>query len=278
MQLAMASTERIFEFMDTGKEDQEPESSVAPGVLKGHIEFRNVFFSYVKGIPVLKDISFEIKPGEMVAVVGATGAGKTTLTSLIERFHDPDEGSILIDGVDIRRMSKESLRSFIGLVMQDVFIFSGDIWGNITLGRNNLTEENIREAVRGANAGRFIERLSDGLRHEVSEGGSTLSGGERQLLSFARALAANPGILILDEATSSIDPETERYIQEAISGMTRKRTTLVIAHRVSTIRKADRIIVMHNGMIREQGTHEELMAKNGVYYKLNKFREYSESF
>jgi ATP-binding cassette, subfamily B, multidrug efflux pump len=277
MQLAMASTERIFEFMDYGKEAPEPDSPIEPGILKGHLEFKNVFFSYIKGTPVLKDVSFEIRPGEMVAVVGATGAGKTTLASLIERFYDPDSGSILIDGIDIKRISRNDLRSRIGLVMQDVFIFSGDIMENISLGREDLAEENIRDAIRDANAGRFIELLSDGIRHEVSEGGSTLSGGERQLLSFARALAANPGILILDEATSSVDPETERYIQEAIAGMTKKRTTMVIAHRLSTIRKADRIIVMHNGTIREQGTHEELMNKGGLYHKLNKFREYSES-
>jgi ATP-binding cassette, subfamily B, multidrug efflux pump len=277
MQLAMASTERIFESMDSGQGDPEPESPEMPEALKGHIEFRNVTFSYVKGTPVLKDISFEIKPGEMVAVVGATGAGKTTLASLIERFYDPDDGDIFLDGINIKKISGRALRSRVGLVMQDVFVFSGNMMENISLGRETITEENVREAAREANAFRFIERLPGGLRHEVSEGGSTLSGGERQLLSFARALATQPGILILDEATSSVDPETERYIQEAIGGMTRKRTTLVIAHRLSTIRKADRIIVMHNGAIREQGTHDELMTLGGLYYKLNKFREYSDS-
>jgi ATP-binding cassette subfamily B multidrug efflux pump len=277
MQLAMASTERIFEFMDDGKDDPDPESPASPAVLSGHIEFRNVSFSYIKGMPVLKDISFEIQPGEMVAIVGATGAGKTTMANLIERFHTPDEGSILLDGIDINEISMDVLRSRMGLVMQDVFIFSGDIKENISLGRDDLSDQDIMDAVRDAHADRFIDRLPGGLKHAVSEGGSTLSGGERQLLSFARALASNPGILILDEATSSVDPETERYIQEAITGMTRKRTTLVIAHRLSTILKADRIIVMHKGRICEQGAHEELMTRGGIYYKLNKFREYSES-
>jgi ATP-binding cassette, subfamily B, multidrug efflux pump len=277
MQLAMASTERIFESMDNGKEDPDPEAPKTPPALKGHIEFKDVSFSYIKGVPVLRDISFEINPGEMVAIVGATGAGKTTIAGLVERFHNPDRGSILLDGIDIREISRETLRSRIGLVMQDVFIFSGTVRENITLGRDGLTEQDIMDAVRGANAYRFIERFPTGLNYVVGEGGSTLSGGERQLLSFARALASNPGILILDEATSSVDPETEQYIQEAIIGMTSRRTTLVIAHRLSTIRKADRIIVMHRGGICEQGSHEELMTTGGIYYKLNRFREYSES-
>jgi ATP-binding cassette, subfamily B, multidrug efflux pump len=211
MQLAMASTERIFESMDDGKDDPDPESPANPAVLSGHIEFRNLSFSYIKGVPVLKDISFEIQPGEMVAIVGATSAGKTTMASLIERFHTPDEGSIFLDGIDINELSMEVLRSRMGLVMQDVFIFSGDIKENISLGRDDLSDQDIMDAVRDANADRFIDRLPGGLKHAVSEGGSTLSGGERQLLSFARALASNPDILILDEATSSVDPETERY-------------------------------------------------------------------
>jgi len=277
MQLAMASTERIFESMDSGREEHDSETPAPPSALKGRIEFRDVSFSYVKGVPVLRDISFEIKPGEMVAIVGATGAGKTTIAGLIERFYSPDRGSILLDGIDIRAIPRETIRSGIGLVMQDVFIFSGTIRENISLGRDYLAEQDIIDAVRDANASRFIEKFPDGLNHSLSEGGSTLSGGERQLLSFARALASRPGILILDEATSSVDPETERYIQDAILGMTRTRTTLVIAHRLSTIRKADRIIVMHRGKIYEQGAHEELMTKGGIYYKLNRFREYSES-
>ena len=275
MQLAMASTERIFEFMDSGEEIQDPEFPEPLSRPEGRLEFRNVSFSYEKGVPVLKNISFELKPGEMVAVVGATGAGKTTLVNLIERFHDPDEGSITLDGIDIRKLSKADLRSGIGLVMQDVFIFSGSVMENITLGRKGIGPRMVNEAIDKANAQWFIEKLPGGLRQEIGEGGATLSAGERQLLSFARTLAYRPKILILDEATSSVDPETERLIQDAIAMMTRKRTTLVIAHRLSTVRKADRIIVMHHGRIQEQGAHEELMAAGGLYYKLHRFRTYS---
>ncbi|MFC1531936.1 ABC transporter ATP-binding protein [Thermodesulfobacteriota bacterium] len=275
MQLAMASTERIFEFMDNGEVIPEPEFFERPAHTEGCIEFKKVTFAYKEDHPVLRDISFEVKPGEMVAVVGATGAGKTTLVNLIERFYDPDKGSIFIDGVDIRKMSISELRSEIGLVTQDVFIFSGNVMDNISLGRDELSLKAISKAVEMANAHWFIRKLPDGLYQEISERGSNLSGGERQLLSFARALVYSPKILILDEATSSVDPETERFIQDAITRMTRKRTTLVVAHRLSTVRKADRIIVMHHGRLHEQGTHEELMAAEGIYYKLNRFREYS---
>ncbi|MDB9822191.1 ABC transporter ATP-binding protein/permease [Deltaproteobacteria bacterium] len=275
MQLAMASTERIFEFMDNGEEVLDPENPEHLEKSDGHLEFKDISFSYEKGRPVLNDLSFEIKSGEMVAVVGATGAGKTTLVNLIERFYDPDKGVISLDGVDIRKLSKKDLRSGIALVMQDVFIFSGTVMENISLGREDLGTETIGQAVSDANAQWFIEKLPNGFYQKISEGGSTLSGGERQLLSFARALAYEPKVLILDEATSSVDPETERFIQDAITRMTRNRTTLVIAHRLSTIRKADRIIVMHHGRICEQGTHEDLMETGGVYYKLNKFKEYS---
>lgn len=273
MQSAMASTERILEFMDLREEIPEPERPVKPQNIEGHLEFRNVSFAYKEGHPVLQDVSFEVKPGEMVAIVGATGAGKTTVVSLIERFYDPDKGKILLDGFDIRDLSKNELRSRIGLVMQDVFIFAGTLKGNIDLDRDKVSSETVNLAVEQANAGTFIEKLPKGLRQEIGEGGATLSAGERQLLSFARALAYDPKILILDEATSAIDPETERLIQEAISRITRRRTTLVVAHRLSTIRKADRIMVMHHGRVCEQGTHEELMAVGGIYYKLNRFRE-----
>jgi ABC-type multidrug transport system fused ATPase/permease subunit len=273
MQSAMASTERIFEFIDHKEEIPEPDRPVRPSHVEGHLEFRNVSFAYQENQPVLHDISFEVKPGEMVAIVGATGAGKTTLVNLIERFYDPGKGNIFLDGYDIRQWPKSELRSQIGLVMQDVFIFAGTLRGNISLGQDKIGLEAVNQAVRQANADWFIQRLPDGLNQEVGEGGSTLSAGERQLLSFARALAYDPKVLILDEATSSVDPETERLIQEAISKITKRRTTLVVAHRLSTIRQADRILVMHHGRICEQGSHEELMALSGIYYKLHQFRE-----
>jgi ATP-binding cassette, subfamily B, multidrug efflux pump len=273
MQAAMASTERIIEFMDHKEEIPEPEVPLKPAKHEGHLEFRNVSFGYHRDHPVLHDVSFEVKPGEMVAIVGATGAGKTTVVNLIERFYDPAEGILLLDGRDIRQRSQKELRSSIGLVMQDVFIFSGRLVDNILLGEERRSVEALDEAIKQANADRFIQALPAGLNQEISEEGANLSAGERQLLSFARALAYDPSLLILDEATSSVDPETERLIQEAIFKMTKRRTTLVVAHRLSTIRGADRILVMHHGRIREQGTHDELMALGGIYYKLNRFRE-----
>ena len=272
MQLAMASTERIFEFMDKGDVIPDPESPVNITEKKGKIEFRNVTFSYEEGRSVLTNINFTINPGEMVAIVGATGAGKSTLVNLIERFYDPEEGSVLLDDVDIRRIKKEDLRSRISLVMQDVFLFSGDLKDNISLGNENISLADIEEAALEANAKWFIDKLPDNFDQEMSEGGNSLSGGERQLLSFSRALAFDTDILILDEATSSVDPETERLIQDAINRMTSTRTTLVVAHRLSTMKKADKIIVMGHGKILEQGNHDQLMAAEGILLQIESFQ------
>jgi len=205
--------------------------------------------------------------------VGATGSGKTTLVNLMERFYDPDAGAVLLDGVDLRKWPKQLLHENISLVMQDVFIFAGNLAENISLGREFSDENALRRAAEKANALAFIERLPGGFQQDIGEGGGTLSAGERQLLSFARALAANPRVLILDEATSSVDPETEGLIQEAVSRIAVNRTTLVVAHRLSTIRNADRILVMHHGRIVEQGRHDALMKRGGIYYELNKLRE-----
>jgi ABC-type multidrug transport system fused ATPase/permease subunit len=273
MQSAMASTERIFEFMDHEETIPDPVHPVSTPKVKGHIAFKQVTFGYQETNPVLHDISFEVMPGETVAIVGPTGSGKTTLVNLVERFYDPDEGMVFLDGVDLKQWSKSQIRKNISLVMQDVFIFAGNLGDNISLGRDDMDVRSLKSATSEANALAFIERLPNGFQQDIGEGGSTLSTGERQLLSFARALATNPRVLILDEATSSVDPETERLIQEAISRMAAKRTTLVVAHRLSTIRNADRILVMHKGRIREQGTHDELIALEGIYYKLNMLRE-----
>ncbi len=273
MQSAMASTERIVEFLDHREEIPEPDRPQHPAPAKGELELENVTFAYIENLPVLRGISFRLKPGEMVAMVGATGAGKSTVANMIERLYEPDQGAVRLDGIDLRLWPKQELRRSIGLVMQDVFIFAGSLEENITLGDSELEEETILRAVRVARTQALIERLPKGLQEELEEGGSNLSAGERQLLSFARALAHDPKLLILDEATSSVDPETERLIQEAISAMTAERTTLVIAHRLSTVRKADRILVMHRGRIEEHGSHDELMALRGIYYKLNQLRD-----
>ena len=273
MQSAMASAERIFEFMDAPEEIPEPDEPRIPPVIEGHLVFDDVSFAYEAGRPVLRQVSLELKPGETVAIVGATGSGKSTVVNLAERFYDPDCGTVLLDGVDLRQWPVDVLRSTVSVVMQDVFIFAGTVEDNIKMGRRNMPAHLLEAALDQSNARPFIERLPHGMGQELGEGGVTLSAGERQLLSFARVLAQAPTLLILDEATSSVDPETERLIQEAVGRMASRRTTMVVAHRLSTIRKADTILVMHKGRFVEQGTHEELMAVGGVYYTLNRLRE-----
>lgn len=268
VQTAMASSERVFKLLDEDAIIPNPEHPVQITDFKGKIDFKNVWFSYNEKDLVLKNISFSIEPGQSVAIVGATGAGKTSITNILNRFYDIREGEILIDGVDIRQMDKFDLRRHISMVLQDVFLFSGTIRSNITMGNSEISEATMREAARLVGADRFIEQLPGGFDEEVKERGATLSVGQKQLISFARALAYNPRILILDEATSSVDTETEKLIQQAIEKLLHGRTAIVIAHRLSTIQNADKIIVLHKGEIKETGTHQELLAKRGIYYKL----------
>jgi ABC-type multidrug transport system fused ATPase/permease subunit len=267
LQSAMASLERIFSLFD---HDEKIFQSPSPTQeeIKGRIEFHGVSFSYNGEEKVLKEVSFSVREGETVAIVGATGAGKTSLLNLLERFYEMQEGRILLDGIDIRERDVSHLRSHIGLVMQDTFLFAGDIEENIRLGDRKVNQEKIREVCRVVNAEKFIQRLANRYHTKVGEGGETLSSGERQLLAFARALYFDPKILILDEATSHVDPETERLIQEGLVRLLKGRTAMVIAHRLSTIQHADQIVLLHKGRIREIGTHSTLMAKKGLYFKL----------
>jgi ATP-binding cassette subfamily B multidrug efflux pump len=268
MQTAMASSERVFRLLDDKTIVPEPVSPVPLQTVRGEIEFRNVWFAYNDTQYVLKDVSFKIAAGETVAIVGATGAGKSSTINLLSRFYDINKGQILIDGVDIRSVRTDELRKHIAVVLQDVFLFAGDIKSNITLGDESIPFEQVTSAAEIVGADRFIERLPSGYDTEVKERGATLSVGQKQLISFARALAYDPRILILDEATSSVDTETELLIQAAIKRLLRGRTSIVIAHRLSTIQSADKIIVLHKGEIREVGTHQELLALGGIYYKL----------
>jgi ATP-binding cassette subfamily B multidrug efflux pump len=268
LQSAMASSERIFKLLDTPPAITSPASPEATSVQNGRVEFRNVTFAYKPGEVVLHDISFNVDPGETVALVGATGAGKTTIINLLSRFYDVQEGEILVDGVDIRRFDLQSLRRSVGVVLQDVFLFSGSVADNIRLGNEDITDEQVRRAAETVHASGFIERLSDTYRTRVGERGSSLSVGQKQLLAFARALAFDPKILVLDEATSSIDTETELLIRDALEKLLAGRTSIVIAHRLSTIQNADRIVVLHRGRVREMGTHQELLKLKGIYWKL----------
>lgn len=268
MQAAMASSERIFQLLDKTDTIPNPDTPVSLPRLKGRVELKNVWFAYESDNWVLKDVSLTIEPNQTVAFVGATGAGKSSIINLVSRFYDVQKGSILIDGIDIRRLKKEEFRRQIGVVLQDVFLFSETIAGNINLNNPDISPEQIKSAARLVNADDFISRLPDGYKQQVEERGATLSAGERQLLAFARALAYDPRILILDEATANIDTATELLIQAALKKLAQGRTTIIVAHRLSTIQHADKIIVIHKGRIRESGTHQQLLNRGGIYYDL----------
>ncbi len=268
LQGAMAASERIFELLDTEIDIVSPPDAYRPPAVRGELELERVSFAYQAGKPVLQDISFRVAAGETVAVVGHTGAGKSTLVNLLQRFYEVDSGSISIDGVDVRRWHLETMRRAFAIVLQDVFLFSGDVASNIRLGEASIRDEDLRRAAAEVHALDFIERLPDGFATQVRERGAGLSVGQKQLIAFARALAYDPRILILDEATSSIDTETEQRIQLALDRLLVGRTSVVIAHRLSTIQRADRILVLHKGTLREQGTHQQLLAARGIYHKL----------
>lgn len=265
---AMASSERIFQLLDTPEEIEDPPEPVRPATIEGRIEYREVTFGYQPGVPILQDFNLSIEPGEKIAVVGHTGAGKTTLTALLSRFYDVQQGTVFVDGIDVRRWDRDYLRRNIGTVLQDVFLFSGTIEQNIRLGDETMSDAWVRECAEYVNAARFIERLPGGYGFQVGERGVNLSTGQRQLLAFARTIAHQPRILVLDEATSSVDTETESLIQDAIQKLMEGRTAIVVAHRLSTIQNADRILVMHHGHIAEMGSHRELLALGGLYHTL----------
>lgn len=267
LQSSLASAEKVFSVLDVEPEIVNPEHPIAPA-MTGKIEFKNVWFAYEKDDYILKDVSFTINPGEKVAFVGATGAGKTSILNLIGRYFDIQKGEILIDGINIKDVDTDVLRSAIGQVQQDVFLFTGDIKSNISLGSEEISDSEVKEAAETVRASTFIEKMPDGYESAVTERGSTLSAGQRQLISFARTLAHKPSILVLDEATANIDTETEGLITEALGKLMEGRTTIMVAHRLSTIQHADKIIVMHHGRIHESGTHQELLAQNGLYKKL----------
>jgi ATP-binding cassette subfamily B multidrug efflux pump len=268
----VVASHRIFKTLDLPFAIKSPSKPAKSGRAQGTIEFENVWFAYKDEDWVLKDVSFKVTPGQSVALVGHTGSGKSTITNLLMRFYDVQRGRILLDGVDLRDWDLQSLRENFAVVLQEIFLFSGTISGNIRLGRNDISEERVKWAAQEVSAEPFINRLKGDYYAEVKERGAGLSVGQKQLISFARALAFDPAILILDEATSSIDTETEQLIQQAIERVMRNRTSIVVAHRLSTIQRADQIIVLHHGEIREQGTHQELLAQRDLYWKLYKLQ------
>jgi ATP-binding cassette subfamily B multidrug efflux pump len=272
LQAAVVASHRIFKTLDLPVAITSPATPAKSGRVAGHIEFENVWFAYNDEDWILKDVSFKVEPGQSIALVGHTGSGKSTITNLLMRFYDVQRGRILLDGVDLREWDLQSLRENFAVVLQEIFLFSGTIEGNIRLGRADITEERVKWAALEVSADPFINRLRGGYQAEVKERGAGLSVGQKQLVSFARSLAFDPAILILDEATSSIDTETEQLIQQAIERVMRNRTSIVVAHRLSTIQRADQIIVLHHGEIREQGTHQELLAQHGLYWKLYKLQ------
>src|SRR2546423_2542802 len=277
LQAAVVASHRIFKTLDLPITITSPENPQKTGRAIGRIEFQNVWFAYHDEDWVLKDVSFTVEDGQSVALVGHTGSGKTTITNLLMRFYDIQRGRILLDGVDVREWDLQALRENFAVVLQDVFLFSGTVESNIRLGREEISKERIRWAATEVCADSFIRRLPKEYEAEVRERGAGLSVGQKQLISFARALAFDPALLILDEATSSIDTETEQYIQQAIARVMRNRTSVIVAHRLSTIQRADKIIVLHHGEIREQGTHQDLLALHGFYWRLYKL-QYSDPF
>jgi ABC-type multidrug transport system fused ATPase/permease subunit len=269
LQAAMASSERIFRLLDEPVEVADAAAPVRVQTIRGEIEFRDVWFAYEGEDWVLKGVSFKIRPGERVALVGHTGAGKSSIINLITRFYDVQRGQVLVDGIDVREWDQRELRRHIGLVLQDVFLFSGTIEDNIRLGTKSITSEEVRRAAEFVNASVFIGRLQGGYQAEVHERGATLSVGQKQLIAFARAIAHNPEVLlVLDEATSSVDTDTEILIQDALQRVMHNRTSIIIAHRLSTIQHVDRILVIHRGRLTEEGSHRDLLARGGIYTKL----------